>query len=104
MVRKNPCRTESENAFSKDNALALSLPNTNQKERNSTLRHESPLLFPYIPDDLQKWWGRKNHCRVETQGRVSGQDARERYSHAGSVSVPARSARRRNEGTRGSVQ
>ncbi|WP_165698212.1 hypothetical protein [Chimaeribacter coloradensis] len=59
MVRKNPCRTESENAFIKDNAPALSLPNTNQKERNSTLRHESPLLFPYIPDDLQSGGGVK---------------------------------------------
>jgi len=37
---------------------------------------------------------------TRTQGRVSGQDARERDSHAGSVSGPARLARRPKEGTR----
>ncbi|PLR42260.1 hypothetical protein CYR34_21405, partial [Chimaeribacter arupi] len=59
----------------------------------------SYLLFPYIAKNLQLGGGIKL-LPTRTQGRVSGQDARERDSHAGSVSVPARLARRPKEGTR----
>ena len=53
-------------------------------QAHSTYR-DPHLPFPYIPAGLQRGWGRKNHCRVEPQGRVSGHGCPRKTPMTGTV-------------------
>ena len=45
-------------------------------KREADVTPRFPLPSPYIPKDLQKWRGYKNHCRMESQGRTSARSAK----------------------------